>query len=586
MAEPAAVDLAAALQGLTPRQRDLLLRRLEREKGSAAPAEEPILRQPRGTDGGAELPASFAQERLWFLDRLEPGSPLYNIPAALEIAGRLDREALARALGEIVRRHEALRTTFTAGAVGPDGPLQVIHPASSFLGTSGIAVEIPAIDLRGLPAAGRNAAAERLATEEARRPFDLGRGPLLRVLLVRLEEERHLAVLTLHHIVGDGWSMGVLVREIAALMPAFAAGGVPGMPGLPEPPVQLADFAVWQRERLRPEGEVLPRELDYWRGALAGAPPALDLPTDHPRPAVQTFRGAQVPVRLGAERAAGATPFMQILAAFGLLLSRWSGQEELVVGSPIAGRQRAETQGLIGCFVNTLALRLDLGGEPTAAEWLERVKRTCLAAFGHQELPFGRLVEELHPRRDLSRSPIFQAMLVLQRAEAEALALPGLELRPRDLDTGTAKFELTLQLAEGAGGIEGWIEHNTDLFDRATAERLAGGLAVLLAALAGEPGRPVADLPVLTDAERSQLAALEAEAARPWNAEALVHELVEAQAARTPDAPALTFGDLTLTYRQLDERAGRLARRLRVLGVGPDARVGLFLERSAEMVVA
>jgi amino acid adenylation domain-containing protein len=567
-------DLAAALKGLTPRQRDLLLRRLEKEGGTGARGEaERIPLQPRGADGGAELPLSFAQERLWFLDRLEPGSPLYNIPAALEIAGRLDRAALARTLSEIVRRHESLRTTFAAGA---DSPAQVIHP--------GMAGGFPLVDLGALPASERLAAADRLAAEEARRPFDLTRGPLLRTLLLRLEDERHLAVLTVHHIVSDGGSMGVLVREIAALYPAFAAGAVAALPSLP---VQYADFAVWQRARLSPEGEVLARELAYWRAALAGAPPALDLPTDHPRPAVQTFRGAQVPVRLGAERPpAGYTPFMRILAAFAVLLGRWSGQEELLVGSPIAGRQRSEVQGVIGCFVNTLALRVDLSGEPPVAELLERVKRTALAAFAHQELPFGRLVEELHPRRDLSRSPLFQVMLVLQRAEAEALELRGLALRPRDLDTGTAKFELTLQLAEGAGGIDGWLEYNADLFERATAERLAGGLATLLAAFAGDPGRAIADLPVLTAGERAQLAALERAAARPWSAETLVHELIEAQASRTPEAPAVSFAGATLTYRQLDERATRLARHLRRLGVGADARVGLCLERSAELVVA
>ena len=568
-------DLDAALRNLTPKQRDLLLRRLEK----AGPAENPIPRQPRNADGGGELPLSFAQQRLWFLDRLEPGSPLYNIPAAVEIAGRLDEGALAASLREVVRRHEPLRTTFAAG---PEGPVQVIHPPAPEA-----AFELSVMDLRELPAA-----AQGRATEEARRPFDLARGPLLRVLLLRLEEERWLAVLTLHHIVSDGWSMGVLVREIAALYPAFAAGAPSPLPPLP---IQYADFAVWQNERLR-GGEILERELAFWKAALAGAPTALDLPADRPRPAVQTFHGAQVPVRLDAAqtaalreagRAAGQTLFMQLLAAFAVLLGRWSGQEELLVGSPIAGRQRSEVQGLIGCFVNTLALHCDLAGGSSLGELLERVKRTSLAAFAHQELPFGRLVEELHPQRDLSRSPLFQVMLVLQRAEAEALELPGLALRPRDLDTGTAKFELTLQLAESAGSVDGWIEFNTDLFEPATVERMAGGLGVLLAAFTdGGLERPVADLPVLAAAERRQLAALGEEAERPWSAEALVHELFEAQAARTPEAPAVTFGDETLTYRQLGERADRLARRLRRLGVAADARAGLCLERSAEMVVA
>jgi polyketide synthase PksJ len=558
-------NLGAALRNLTHQQRDLLMRRLEK----TSTADQSIPRQPRGADGGAELPVSFAQQRLWFLDRLEPGSPLYNIPAAIEIAGRLDVPALLGRLREIVDRHEALRTTFAAR---PEGPVQVIHP------TGGQRLELPVADLRSLPAAGREGTALRIATEEARRPFDLTRRPLLRALLIRLEDERHLAVLTVHHIVSDGWSMGVLVREISAAV-------------LPELPVQYADFAVWQRERF--QGEALERELAFWRGRLAGAPTVLDLPADFPRPAVASFRGAQVPMRLGPEmttalreagRASGHTLFMQILAAFEVLLQRWTGQDEVLVGSPIAGRPRAEVQGLIGCFVNTLVLRGSLVGDPTLAGLLGRVRETALSAFAHQELPFGRLVEELHPERNLARSPLFQAMLALQRAEA--LELAGLQLRPRDLDTGTAKFELTLQLAEGAAGVEGWFEYNTDLFERGTVERLAGGLGTLLAAFPESLGRRASDLPVLSAEERRQIAAWRLEAVRPWGAEALVHELFEAQAARRPEAPAVSFGGATLTYRQLDERANRLARRLRSLGVSADTRVGLCLERSEEMVVA
>ncbi|MEA2601554.1 MAG: hypothetical protein QOF89_2546 [Acidobacteriota bacterium] len=574
-------DLGATLKSLTPKQRDLLLRRLEKE-GRARQEEERIPRQPRSpraTDGSGELPVSLSQQRLWFLDRLEPGSPLYNIPAAIEIAGRLDTEALAASLREIVRRHEALRTTFAAR---PDGPVQVIHPR--------MAVDLPVIDLRALPAAGRLAAAQRLATEEARRPFDLARGPLLRALLLRLEEERTLAVLTVHHIVSDGWSMGVLVREIAALYPALTAGA---SSPLPELPVQYADFAVWQRERLR--GELLARELAFWREALAGAPAALDLPTDRPRPALQTFHGAQAPFRLEPEglaalreagKKAGLTLFMQILGAWELLLQRWTGQDVLLVGSPIAGRVRSEVQGLIGLFVNTLVLRGDLTGEPTLGELLARVRDTALAAFAHQDLPFGRLVEELHPQRDLARPPLIQALFILQRAEAEALELPGLRLAPRDLDTGTAKLELTLQLAEGGDQVSGWIEFNTGLFERATVERMAAELAVLLAAFPGGLDRPASELPVLTAAEERQLLVEWNATARPWPAAALLHELFERQAAETPGAPGVSCDGESLTYRELDARANRLARALRRRGVGPEVRVGLCVERSAGMVVA
>ncbi len=560
-------DLDQALKNLTPRQRDLLLRRLEKEGKGAG-------RIPRR--GLSESPLSFAQERLWFLDRLEPGSPLYIIPAALEIEGRLDVAALAASLGEIVRRHEALRTTFAAR---PEGPVQIVHSAPVLL-------EIPVVDLRGLPDSER--IARRMATEEARRPFDLARGPLLRALLLRLEDERHLAVLTVHHIVSDGWSMGVLVREIAALYPAVASS-------FPALPVQYADFAVWQRERL--QGEMLERELAFWRQTLAGAPLALGLPTDLPRPAVQTFRGAQAAVRLEpalvaalreSGRASGVTLFMQILAAFEILLQRWTGQDALLVGSPIAGRARAEVQGLIGFFVNTLVLRGDLAGDPTVAELLGRVRRTALAAFSHQELPFGRLVEELQPERDLSRSPLVQAMFVLQPAEAEALELPGLAIRPRDLDTGTAKFELTLHLAEGAGEVSGWLEYNTDLFAPATVRRLAGQLGMLLRALPTSAELPLSALPLLNAGEEHQLLAEWNDTAVPgwWAPEpGTLHERIALQAARTPDRPAVTFEGESLTYAGLLAAARRLARRLQELGVGPDVAVGVFAERSLEMVV-
>ncbi|HEV8581881.1 MAG TPA: amino acid adenylation domain-containing protein [Thermoanaerobaculia bacterium] len=574
------VEVEAALKDLTPKQRDLLLRRLER-RGRAAgggPAADRIPCQPRDA-GGGELPASFEQQRLWFLDRLEPGSALYNLPSAIEVEGSLDVPALAASLGEVVRRHEALRTTFAARA---GEPVQVIHPPA--------AIALPVVDLAALPAPARRSEAERLATAEARRPFDLARGPLIRTLLLRLGSEHHLAVLTLHHIVSDGWSMGVLVREVAALYPACRAGEPSPLPVLP---AQCADFAVWQRERL--QGEALEGELAFWRGALAGAPLVLDLPTDRPRPAVQTFCGAQAAMHLEprlvaalreAGRAAGQTLFMQLLGAFEVLLARWSGQEALLVGTPVSGRARPEVQGLIGFFVNTLPLRGDLTGEPSLGELLGRVKAAELAAFAHQELPFGRLVEELHPDRDLSRSPLFQVMFALQRAEAEALRLPGLTLRSRDLDTGTAKFELTLQLAEGAESVAGWIEYNTDLFDAATVERMAEQLATLLRSFPGGLERLVSDLPLLPETERRQLLVDWNGTGRQWPGETLVHELFEQQALRTPDAPAVSFGGTTLTYRQLAEGADRLARHLRRRGVGPEVRVGLCVERSGEMVVA
>ncbi|HEX4497401.1 MAG TPA: amino acid adenylation domain-containing protein, partial [Thermoanaerobaculia bacterium] len=581
----------ADLNGLTPKQRDLLLRRL-RQGGTATVGARPevdaerIPRLPR-VAGENAFPVSAAQQRLWFLDRLEPGSPLYNLPAAFEVTGRLDVAVLAAALREIVRRHEALRTRF---AMGPAGPVQVVHP-------TGVGGELPfafaTADLRSLPAQDRRAEAWGRATQESRRPFHLSRGPLLRTLLLRLADEEHLVVLTLHHVVSDGWSMGILVREIAALYPAFAAG-VPAL--LPELPLQYADFSVWQRAWLN--GGALDTQLAFWRERLAGAPLTLELPTDRSRPAVATVRGAQAPVRLApplvhrlreTARAEGGTLFMVVLAAFELLLHRWADQDELLVGSPIANRNRPQIEGLIGFFVNTLVMRGDLRGEPTFAALLAGVRATALAAYAHQDLPFERLIEEIHPQRDLSRPPVCQVMFSLQRAEAEALDLPGLRLTPRDLDSGTAKFELTLHLAEGAESVAGWIEYNTDLYDAATVARMTEQLTALLAAVADPPARsggPAADLPLLPVEQQRHLLAIAAGAKAEPPAEARFHRLFERQVRERPDATALVAGEERWTYRDLDRHANRLAHHLRARGVGPEVLVALAMSRTPRRIAA
>jgi amino acid adenylation domain-containing protein len=570
----------ADLKGLSPRQRDLLLRRLAQAQGSSPEAEQRghIPRQPRAV-GENVFPLSFSQQRLWFLDLLEPGSPLYNVTAAFEVTGPLDAVALEAALREVVRRHEALRTTF---AESSGGPVQVIHGR----GEPAFAVA----DLRPLPEGERRAEAGRRAHSEARRPFDLTRGPLLRALLLRWDEREHLAVLTVHHIVSDGWSMGVLVREVAALYPAFVAGGASP---LPELPLQYADFSVWQREWLA--GGALDVQLAFWRERLAGAPAVLELPTDRPRPAVQTTRGGQMPVRLAPPLVAAlretarrqeSTLFMVVLAAFELLLQRYADQDDLLVGSPIAGRNRPGIEGLIGFFVNTLVLRGELGGEPSFAELLARVRGTALAAYAHQDLPFERLIEELHPKRDLSRPPVVQVMFTLQRAEAEALELPGLRLVPLDLDSGTAKFELTLHLAEGAESVAGWIEYNADLYDAATAERMAGQLVSLLEGVPEGLGRPAADLPLLPAGQlRELLAAADGGPGEPLEAECL-HRLFEIQARRSPDAPAVEAGGERWTYGELDRRANRLAHHLRSLGVGPEVPVALCMAKTPRRLAA
>ncbi|HEY6324026.1 MAG TPA: amino acid adenylation domain-containing protein, partial [Thermoanaerobaculia bacterium] len=522
------------------------------------------------------LPLSFAQQRLWFLEQLQPG-PAYNIPGAVRFNGGLDVAALAASFSEVVRRHEALRTVFDPG----DGePAQVVLPAS--------AVRLPVVDLGALPAAWRLRERRRLQREEALRPFDLARGPLLRLWLLALGADEHVALLTMHHIISDGWSMAILRAEVGALY-AGRRGGRPV--ALPELPVQYADYALWQRQWL--SGEALAPSLAYWRRQLAGVPPELALPTDRPRPALPSQRGAVRRTVLAEPageqlRALGrrlaATPFMVVLAAFQSLLGRLSGEEVVCVGTPIAGRNRLEIEGLIGFFVNTLVLRGDLSGDPSFAALVERTRAAVLDADAHQELPFERLVEELQPRRSLAVPPLFQVMMLLH--EGAAAPPRGGSPEGGEAAAGIAKFDLTLSVAAGGKGLGLTLEHSTDLFDAAGADRLLQRLSGLLQDVLADPGRRVSAVPLLAGDERRQLL-LE------WNATAaevhdglLVHQLFERRAAERPTAPALLCGTRSLSYRDLEERADRLAARLLTLGVGPEVRVGLCLERSAGLVVA
>jgi amino acid adenylation domain-containing protein len=429
----------------------------------------------------------------------------------------------------------------------------------------------------------------RLAQEESRRRFDLERGPLLRTLLVRLGPEDHVLTLTMHHIVSDGWSMTVLVREMAALYEAFAAGRPSP---LPEPPIQYADFALWQRERL--QGERLEESLAWWRERLAGLAP-LEIPADRPRPPVQTYRGARRRLSLSAAtagrlqelgRGEGATPFMVLLALWDVLLFRYSGQTDLAVGSPVANRDRSEIEGVVGFFVNTVVLRTGLAGRPGFRELLGRVRETTLGAYAHGEIPFERLVERLQPERLRDRNPFFQVMCTLQNQPWPELRLGDLRLTPLELDTGIAKFDLTLTWIERAGAFEGVLEHSTDLFDGATAQRLLRHYLALARAALEEPERPVADLPLLGETELRQILVDWNRTAADYPREATVYELFHAQAQRTPDAPAIGLGGGSLTYRELDRRARALASHLRRLGVGPEVRAALCLERSPDLVVA
>ncbi|HKI06703.1 MAG TPA: amino acid adenylation domain-containing protein, partial [Thermoanaerobaculia bacterium] len=524
-----------------------------RTEGLEAP---PLVPVPRT----GELPLSFAQQRLWLLDQLAPGNPFYNLSGALRVAGSLDVEAFRAAVTEVVRRHETLRTGF----VSVDGqPVQRIEPAVAF--------EVPLIEVR--PEEVRE-----LAAELARQPFDLSSPPLLRVSLLRLGEAEHALLFSMHHIISDNWSMGLLVREVARLH-----AGSP----LPELPVQYGDFAVWQRGWL--QGEALERQLDYWQESLAGAP-VVELPTDRPRPPVQSFRGAtyrtSLPSSAGAmARERGLSPFMVLLGTFQTLVSRYTGQEDVVAGSPIANRTRSELEGLIGFFVNTLVLRTDLGGDPTAVELLSRVRETALGAYAHQDLPFEYLVERLQPQRDLSRNPLFQLMFNLLNAPVERVASADLSLSPLESPGSAALFDLQVYVTETPRGLSTAWEYATDLFDAATVERLARHFGTLLEGITAHPEARLSELPLLGPEERSQLLT-------EWNATGrevpagLVHDWIAAQAKRTPESVAVTFGAESLTCRELDLRANGLAWRLRDLGVGPEVRVGIALERSLDMVVA
>jgi amino acid adenylation domain-containing protein len=553
-----------------------LAARIDAARAAPADAVPPLVPVPRN----GPLPLSFAQHRLWFLQQMDPASTVFNIVVTVRLRGPLDAAVLERGLGEIVRRHEVLRTVF----VEEDGtPRQIPAPAAP--------VELPTHDLSALPPAARSAELRRSAHEQAQLPFDLRRGPLLRASLLRLAEDDHALLLAMHHIATDGWSTRLLVRELGTLYAAFRAGTASP---LPEPGLQYADFAQWQPAWLG--GGRMAGQLAYWKERLADLP-TLQLPTDRPRPPVQTHRSDSVERSLSEElsralarlgRDENATPFMVLLAAFQLLLGRLAGQDDVVVGSPVAGRERQETEALVGFFVNNLVLRTGLAGEPTFRELVARVRETTLGAYANQDVPFEHLVEELNPPRDLSRTPLFQVMFnLLPAVEGERQSWGDLVAEVTDATNADAeaKFDLTLFAAEGERFRLRFV-FNSDLFDATSIERLADGFATLLEAAVADPARPVGRLPIVSPAERQRLV-------EEWNAtdvpvpdDATLADLFAEQVARTPDAPALTFEGRTLTYAELDGRANRLAWHLQSLGVGPESRVAVVLERSHDLVVA
>jgi amino acid adenylation domain-containing protein len=528
--------------------------------------------------GSGPAPLSFGQWRLWFVDQFQPESSSYNIPITLHL-GAVDRTSLARALSEITRRHEILRTRLRE--IDGEPRQEVLAPEPMPLPVTEIAAATPEAVRKEL---------ERRIEEEIRIPFDMRAGRFLRARLIRWGAADHLLVLTLHHVAADGWSSGILLDELARLYEAF----LQARPSpLPELPIQFADFATWQREQM--QGDRLDQQLGYWLERLGDAPAVLELPTDRPRPRVQTFEGAirsftiphaVVAPLLELGRAEQATLFMTLLAAFKVLLQRCSGQDQIVVGSPIANRTRPELEGLIGPFANTLALRTDLSGEPTFRDLLRRVRETALGAYAHQDLPFERIVEELQPERHLGYSPVFQVLFVLQNAPTAAIGdAPPEQDQFLAVSTGTAKFDLTLILTETRRGISAALEYDVHLFDPATAERLISRYQTLLAGAAADPDTPIRKLPLLADDELEEVTHGLNRTRAAWD-DRCVHQLFESQVERTPEAVAVEYAGTTLTYRQLDRRANQLARLLRQMGVGPEVRVGSFMERSLEVVVA
>jgi amino acid adenylation domain-containing protein len=522
-------------------------------------------------------PLSFAQARLWFLDQLQPGNPAYSISFAVHLKGLLHVALLEQSLNEIVRRHEVLRTTFST-AEGQ--PVQVITPS--------LILPLPVVDCQQLPEMEREVEARRLATQEAQQPFDLTQGPLLRAKLLRLGQQEHLLILIVHHIISDEWSVEVLVQEMAALYKAFLTGS--HLP-LPELPIQYTDFAYWQRQWL--QGEVLETQLDYWKQQLDGAPAVLQLPKDHPRPPVQTYRGArqskELPKTLSEalkelSHQEGVTLFMLLLAAFQTFLYRYTGQDDIPVGSPIANRNRNELKGLIGFFVNTIVLRTYLGGNPSFRELLGRVHQVALGAYANQDLPFEQLVEALQPERDISRTPLFQVMFTFSNAPRME-EIHGLAMSPLKVESLTAQFDLSLYVENTEQGLIASFEYNTDLFDAATIARMLGHFQNLLLGIVANPQARLSDLPLLTPAEQHQLLMTWNGTQADYPKDLCIHQLFEAQVEKTPDAIAVVFEEEQLTYRELNQRVNKLAHHLQKLGVKPEVLVGICVERSLEMLV-
>ncbi|MBV8893552.1 MAG: amino acid adenylation domain-containing protein, partial [Acidobacteria bacterium] len=524
------------------------------------------------------FPASFAQQRLWFLDQLESGTAAYNLARAFRITGPLDVPALTRAFRVVVARHESLRTIFES----VDGqPTQIV--------LTDVAVESPVVDLTGIPEQQREQEALRLASEEGRKPFDLTCGPLLRTLLIRLNSNQHLLVMVLHHIITDGWSIAILFRELTKCYEAFIRGE---KPDLPELPVQYAEYAQWQREYIT--GEVLQEQVEYWKSQLSGAPTVIELPADHPRPAIHSWHGATeelvfdkaILARLKAmAQAEGATLFMASMAAFQALLWRYTMQDSILVGTPVAGRKEVEIENLIGFFVNTLVFRADFSDGLSYRELVRQIRAFALNAYAHQDVPFEKLVEQLVPQRSMDTTPLFQVMFTFQNIPKQIFQISGLDMEELMFDTGIAKFYLSADAYED-NGLHFRFEYNTDLFDQSTIKRMIGHFARLVPGVLERPDQPLAQLALMTPEEEEEIALTLNPSPSEYPRESTIAKLFEKQARRTPDSTALLSQGRRFSYREINQQANRLARHLIESGARPGDLVGLALERSTEMIVA
>lgn len=567
-------DLYNDISQLSPEKRKLLEKLLSQQNIDLK--KKRILPQSREQN---RFPLSYAQQRMWFLDQWEPGNPMYNNPAAVSIAGRVNVDAVKQALRELGKRHEVLRTVFENEH---GNPVQVIQPESN--------IALQQLDVQHLSEDEQQKTLREEANAEAQAPFDLSTGPLLRAKLLRLAEDRHVCLLTMHHIISDAWTLATFIKEFAELYEGFAADT---SVSLPELPIQYVDYAVWQRDYL--QGEVLEEQLGYWRERLAGADTPLDLPTDHKRPNVQTHNGDVVYFRVPADvmeriesfcKTHDVTQFMTLLAALDVLLYRYSGQEDIVMGTPIANRNRSELEPLLGVFVNTLAVRSDLSGDPTFADLVQRVKQDALGAYAHQDIPFEMLVEELQPERDMSRPPFFQTMFVLQNTPSQMLELADVTIERLQQHTPTAKFDVTFVFEPNDGGLDGQIVYNTDLFESSTIKRLIGHLLNLLSETVAHPTQRISQLNLLSHDEETALVVDNNRLAdTPYTGGSFIHRMINGRVAQRPEAQ-LYCGSESMTYRELNERANRMAHYLIAQGVAPETVVGVYVERSLDLLAA